>query len=128
MKYLKLRKNAKGALTVEACISFSFFICLFFLLLFFVKTVCIHMTLDHAVNETAKQIATSAYPVSILNEKEEDFADKIPTAEYWSLKEAAERKIVETVLGSYIQDSFIDKEKITIRYVEFPRSYIEFGT
>jgi len=44
----------------------------FFLLLFFVKLTCTGMLLDYAVNETAKEIAASAYPIAFLNEMEGD--------------------------------------------------------
>lgn len=79
-------KNRKGSATVEACIAFPAFLCVLFILMFFIKLACISITLDHAVNETAKQLATSAYPVSFLNELEDDLAGdsmdyKIPSFE-----------------------------------------------
>lgn len=73
MQLLNCNKSwkSKGSITVEACITLPAFLCIFFLLLFVVKLVCTGMVLDYAVNETAKEIAASAYPVSILNEFEE---------------------------------------------------------
>jgi len=69
-------KNRKGALTVEACIALPVFLCFFLLLAFFIKVACINMVLDHAVNETAKQIATTCYPISFLNEMEDSLAEE----------------------------------------------------
>lgn len=48
------------------------FLSLFFLLLYMVKFICTGMLLEHAVNETAKEIATSAYPISFINEFEDE--------------------------------------------------------
>lgn len=69
-------KNDKGSLTVEAVLSLPIFLCFFMLLLFSIKTAVIHITLDFAVNETAKQLATAAYPMTFLNEMEDEaFSD-----------------------------------------------------
>lgn len=62
------------------------FLSLFFLLLYMVKFICTGMILEHAVNETAKEIATSAYPISFINEFEDEKLQqygsvKIPTIE-----------------------------------------------
>lgn len=64
--------NKNGSVTVEACIAFPVFLCFFFLLIFFIKTACISILLDHAVNETARQLAASCYPLSFLNELEDE--------------------------------------------------------
>jgi hypothetical protein len=63
---------SKGSITVEACVIFPVFISIFFLLLFLIKFACTGMVLDHAVNETAKEIAASAYPISFINELEDE--------------------------------------------------------
>lgn len=67
-----LKGNSRGSITVEASISFPIFLSIFFLLLFLVKFVCTGMILDYAVNEAAREIAASAYPISFLNELEDD--------------------------------------------------------
>lgn len=83
--------NNKGSLTVEACICFPVFLCFFMLLLFFVKLACINLTLDMAVNETAKQIAASAYPVSFINELEDDIINKYGTQSIPTVREEVEK-------------------------------------
>lgn len=76
----------RGSLTVEACMAFPVFLCFFLLLLFCVKFACVSLTLDLAVNETAKQIAALAYPIKYLNTFEDDIIEEygskqIPTIE-----------------------------------------------
>lgn len=65
-------KNSRGSVTVEASIAFPAFLSVFFLLLFLVRFTCTGILLDYAVNETAKEIAAAAYPISFLNELEDD--------------------------------------------------------
>lgn len=48
------------------------FLSIFFMLLFLVKFACTEMLLDYAVNETAKEIAAAAYPISFINELEDE--------------------------------------------------------
>lgn len=64
--------KARGSLTVEACIVLPLFLYFFLLLLCIIKIACIQVALNHAVNETSKQIAATFYPVSFLNEYEEE--------------------------------------------------------
>jgi len=78
--------RSKGSITVEACAILPIFLSTFFLLLFLVKFTCTGMLLDYAVNETAKEIAAAIYPLSFINEIEdekiEEFGDaRIPTIE-----------------------------------------------
>ncbi|HQD53460.1 MAG TPA: hypothetical protein PLJ33_01230 [Peptococcaceae bacterium] len=67
-KLNSLRKKNQGSLTVEACLALPVFLCFFFLLLFFVKIACINIELDHAVKDTARQLAASAYPLRFAND------------------------------------------------------------
>ncbi|RCX09599.1 TadE-like protein [Anaerobacterium chartisolvens] len=62
-----IKNNSRGSITVEACISFP--VLLFFLLLFifFIRIGYVSIALGHAVNETTKQLAASAYPIGMLN-------------------------------------------------------------
>lgn len=64
--------RSKGSITVEACITLPVFLSVFFLLLFIVRFACTGMVLDYAVNETAKEIAAAAYPISFINELEDE--------------------------------------------------------
>lgn len=59
---MKLRNKKKGSLTVEAVIAFSIFISFMFLLLSMVKISLTKITLENAVSETAKYIASASYP------------------------------------------------------------------
>lgn len=74
MQLQKCYKNlrTRGSITVEACIALPVFLSMFFLLLFMVKFACTGMLLDHAVNEAAKEIAASAYPICFINELEDE--------------------------------------------------------
>lgn len=60
-------KKEKGSLTVEAVISFTVFLMVTFLMLHLVKLTMISLTLHNATAETAKQIATAAYPITWAN-------------------------------------------------------------
>lgn len=63
-------KKIKGSLSLEAVISFTIFISFMFMLLSIVKFSMARITLNTAVSETAKQIATASYPLSYLIEYE----------------------------------------------------------
>lgn len=68
----KLAGVKKGSITIEAAITLPIFICFFALLTFSIKAVYINMHLNHAVNETAKQLASASYPIALLNELEDE--------------------------------------------------------
>src|SRR5699024_6757367 len=57
----------RGSLTVEAIISFTVFLMVSFLMLHLVKLTMLSMALQNATTETAKQIATAAYPIAWVN-------------------------------------------------------------
>jgi hypothetical protein len=80
-------KKLKGSVTIEACVILPIFLSFFLILLTLVKIACINIALDHAVNETAKQIATCAYPVSFLNELEDKIVEKYGAGKIDSLQE-----------------------------------------
>lgn len=62
----------KGSLTIEAVISFTIFLSFMFMLLSVVKFALTDITLSCATAETAKQLATAAYPVQIINDIENE--------------------------------------------------------
>lgn len=64
--------RSRGSITLEACITLPAFLSVFFLLLFLVKFTCTGIVLDYAVNETTKEIAASSYPISFVNELEDE--------------------------------------------------------
>ncbi len=57
------------------------FLSLFFILLFLVKFICTGIVLEHAVDEAAKEIAASSYPISFINEFEDDRLEEYGNAE-----------------------------------------------
>lgn len=85
----KLR--SRGSVTVEACVVLPVFLTLFFLLLFIVKFICTGMLLDYAVNEAAKEMATAAYPISFINEFEDEKLEQYGSASIPSLEEELEK-------------------------------------
>lgn len=94
----KFYKNlqSKGSITVEACVILPVFLSVFFLLLFLVKLTCTGMVLDYAVNETAKEIATSAYPISLINELEDDKIGEYENTSIPTLQEELEKLAGQT--------------------------------
>lgn len=65
-------KKIKGSLTIEAIIAFTVFLSFMFMLLMVVKMSMTIIALDSITSETAKQIATGAYPIAMFN----DFCDE----------------------------------------------------
>lgn len=60
-------KKEKGSLTIEAVISFTVFLAVSFLMLQLVKLTMVSLVLNSCTQETAKQLATSCYPIVIVN-------------------------------------------------------------
>ena len=90
------RKKDKGSLTVEACIALPVFLSFFFLLLFFTKIACLNIVLDHAVKESARQIASMSYPLEFLNGYVDNkVAAGSPLDEFFQNQSAAVGTIVE---------------------------------
>ncbi len=108
------RKSNKGSLTVEACIALPVFLCFFYLLLFFVKIACINITLDHAVKETAQQLAAVTYPVSYVNEYIDREVAKGKVFENFFAKEFKkvqdfhDRKVKETIITRIMTGEFAE--------------------
>lgn len=114
--YKNLR--SKGSITVEACIALPAFLSVFFLLLFLVKFAFTGMVLDYAVNETAKEIAASAYPISFINELEDEKIGeygsvRIPTPEeefeklLKQIGENSERNVFDVIISDDFKEADI---------------------
>lgn len=56
-----MAKSPKGALTVEAALILPLVLCAFFSVIFVIKTVCTYGLIQHAIDETASEIASSSY-------------------------------------------------------------------
>jgi len=54
------------------------------------------MALDHAVNETAKEIAAGAYPISFINEIEDEKLEQYENAEIPTLEEELEKLVQQS--------------------------------
>ena len=76
---MKRKKNTyqRGSLTVEAIISFTVFLMVSFLMLHLVKLTMLSMALQNATTETAKQIATAAYPIAWVNVAQTSTEEKV---------------------------------------------------
>ncbi len=83
--------QSKGSITVESCVILPVFLSLFFLLLAFIKFTCTGMLLDYAVNESAKEIAAAAYPISFINEMEDEKIQEFGKAKIPTIEEELEK-------------------------------------
>ncbi len=95
-------RSRRGSLSVEAVISATVFISVMFLLLNIVKLVLFMTILNNATTETAKVIATSAYPISILNEKQAGIEKSVEAYEPGNLKES----LLGTVSTGFVTQFF----------------------
>ncbi len=95
----KLR--SKGSITVEACVVLPAFLSVFFLLLFLVKFTCTGMVLDFAVNEAAKEIAATAYPISFINELEDEKIGEYENVRIPAPGEEIEKLVKQVEGGSF---------------------------
>ena len=93
--------RSKGSITVEACVVLPVFLSLFFLLLFLVKFTCTGMVLDYAVNEAAKEIAATAYPISFINEFEDEKIEGLGNAQIPSPEGELEKFVNQNWNGSF---------------------------
>lgn len=57
----KTGRTKKGSMTVEACIVLPLFLCVIISIIFLIKVIYTHELIQHAVNETAGEIASTAY-------------------------------------------------------------------
>jgi len=104
----KLKRGEKGSVTVEAAVVIPVLLSFLFILMFFVKMACINIALDHAVNETAKQLAASCYPIAFINEVEDDLLQESTEFRIPTLEEEV-RKIGEYVLNRVNQQDLMAK-------------------
>ena len=74
---VKVTKKTTGSVTVEAAISLPVFLCVFISIIFLTKVVYTHEIIQHALTETAQEMASSAYlyHVSGLQEMHDSVRD-----------------------------------------------------
>jgi hypothetical protein len=105
----KIIKKSRGSITIEACVALPIFLGFFIMILIMIKIACINIALDHAVNETAKQLATTVYPITFLNEFENKIVDEYGeqgiSSMQGSIKDVAYNTLKDTV-DSTIADMF----------------------
>lgn len=65
-------KKVKGALAIEATISFTVFIVFLFMLMAVVKMSLVYITINDVTAETVKKIAGMAYPITFINDAIDD--------------------------------------------------------
>jgi len=77
----KFKKNNKGSLTVEAALVLPLFICVILSFALFIKIVYTQSIIQHAINETANELATYSYLYSVsgaqkLHDEKNDYLDE----------------------------------------------------
>ena len=98
---IKNIKKSRGSITIEACVALPIFLGFFLMILIMIKIACINIVLDHAVNETVKQLATTVYPITFLNEFEDKIVDEYGEGQISSMqggiKDVAYNTLKDTV-------------------------------
>ncbi len=99
-------KRKRGSLTVEAVISFAVFVSFMFMLLSMVKISLVKITLENAVSETAKYIASASYPIGMFNDIAED-SNRTVEADITEFKlgKDIQAKGIEALFDSLFADS-----------------------
>lgn len=104
VKHRVEKKSAeKGSLTIEAIISFTVFLAVSFLMLQLVKLTMISLVMNSCTQETAKQLATSCYPIVEVNEVISDVNVKISdisTSVTDALKEQSGSDALGSIMGA----------------------------
>lgn len=79
MKAKKAMRGEKGALTIEASISYPIFLMIIVTMLYIMRIVYVHGLIQHAVSQTAKELSmyTYIYQVTGLNETYQDLKDSV---------------------------------------------------
>ena len=113
------KKKVKGSLTVEACIALPVFLSFFFLLLFFTKIAYLNIVLDHAVKESARQIASLSYSLEFLNGYiDNKVAAGVPITEFHQnqpaqvgaiVKKSLNESLLTTVLSGKVQKPDVEE-------------------
>jgi hypothetical protein len=120
-----INNNNQGSLTVEASIALPVFLCFFFFLLFFVKMACVQMEIDHAVKETARQLAACTYPLNYVNNyvdnnmEKKEIVDNFLPREKKKIKDTTGKALKESMLTTILTGNFslpdLDKSMEDIR-------------
>lgn len=115
--YVK-KTGSKGSITIEACISFPVFLFFFYLLLFLVKAACINLIMDHAVSETARYFAASLYPLSFLNEYEDEKIESLGELPLTSLNQHLAGDIAGTELSEGVLKTLLSPGEMSTDSLE----------
>jgi len=103
-KVKSANNNNQGSLTVEASIALPVFLCFFFFLLFFIKMACVQMEIDHAVKETARQLAACTYPLNYVNDYVDNNVEKKEILENFLPRE---KKKIKDTTGKALKESLL---------------------
>lgn len=123
----KNKNKSKASLTIEAVISFTCYLTFMFLLLSIVKLSMITIVMNGAVSETAKQIATAAYPLSYfigVLEENDDNVEAFTTPEKFSTSFG---KLTATSMLNVLTAEADQKEKVKMSSLEDVASFITRG-
>lgn len=108
-------KKLRGALSLEATIAFTVFICFMFMLMLVVKMAMVVIAMDTVASETAKQIATSAYPLSLFNKMVDDNDETVQSYEkitgFTGFTEGAVGTAKTGILGHFTKKWTGDKDE-----------------
>lgn len=128
---MKSEKLSKGSVTVEAAVILPIIMSLIISFIFIIKLVHTHVTIQHAINDTANQLATYSYLYSTggLQKVHDNTKDSLENN-----GEQAEKDI-ELVSGSW--DAFLDmagssfgsngKDSSSVKFIQNIKSSIESG-
>jgi len=100
-------KKEKGSLTLEAILAFTVFISTMFLLLTIVKLVLFMIVFDNVTAETAKTLATGAYPISYINAFQEGLEAKVEYTKAETLEESLVNTGKQSLLAGIMGGSLI---------------------
>jgi hypothetical protein len=103
-KYKNFHRQA-GVVTLEATIAFPLFLAFLLLLINFIKVGLVYLAVNHAVNETVKQIATHAYPLVYVKNGAGSLASKMGISDIASLESDTARFLLEAVKEEASQEA-----------------------
>lgn len=94
--------------TLEATIVFPVFLAFLLLLINFIKVGMVYLAVNHAVSETAKQIATHAYPLVYVKKGVDNLESKMEVSDIASLESDTARDLLDAVKENASQEA-LDK-------------------
>ncbi|MCL5058287.1 MAG: pilus assembly protein [Actinobacteria bacterium] len=94
----------RGGVTLEATIVFPVFLAFMLLIINFIRLGMVYLAVNHAVGETAKQIATHAYPLVYVKNGVDGLESKMGVSGIASLESDTARRLMASVKGDVSQE------------------------